>query len=512
MKIFNFFGNKKNTVSSKKRYYNRGKYNIVSGWGTNVPESTEEHRTEDEILTKDKRLRLIDLSRNLVRNSNLFCTILGQLQTNVVSTNGGKCIANFKDNELNKLIKKYFSEYTRNVEFFSGSSFNHLLKRVLREIIITGDCVLVFDDGLVEDSGKILFFEAEEICDITAEDLQRIYGSGSYQIQGKIYSPNGRWIGTTVSRSGRGQDVVSAKQAYCLKRDPNGNPLDNLWYQPENLWREGRGVSQASAAIGTIHDLENLVTSEILASKRNSQIFCWLTQQAKTEEETIPSGFDDVEGMSDDEVEEVTKEEAAQTQTISFNRAKENSIVYEALPEGIDAKQLQLQHPNSNIEVMVDFLANRCAATLGLSKSYATGNVDDGSWRANQLFSAGAILDFQKQLEQICDWVLFRYFSWLNKKGKFDISQFGDDWMKYIDWSWRKIDDLDQVAHQQAIEMGLRNCTMTLRDALGSDYLEKLDEISEDIKYCKDHNIPHPAFNMKSGGERSETQELTIEE
>ena len=40
------------------------------------------------------------------------------------------------------------------------------LKRILREYIIGGDCVLLFDDKLVEDSGKILFFEASEIVDV----------------------------------------------------------------------------------------------------------------------------------------------------------------------------------------------------------------------------------------------------------------------------------------------------------------------------------------------------------
>ena len=93
------------------------------------------------------------------------------------------------------------------------------------------------------------------------------------------------------------------------------------------------------------------------------------------------------------------KEEAEEEKVVSFNRAKENSIIYEALPEGFDAKQLQTTHPNNNVQVMVDFLANRCAASMGLSKLFATGNPEDSNWRANQLFSFPTILDFQKSLE-----------------------------------------------------------------------------------------------------------------
>ena len=73
--------------------------------------------------------------------------------------------------------------------------------------------------------------------------------------------------------------------------------------------------------------------------------------------------------------------------------------MYEKLPEGIDAKQLQMTHPNTNIEVMVDWLANRCASTLGLSRVFATGNPEDTNWRSNQLFSYPAILELQKDLE-----------------------------------------------------------------------------------------------------------------
>lgn len=87
--------------------------------------------------------------------------------------------------------------------------------------------------------------------------------------------------------------------------------------------------------------------------------------------------------MTDEEIEQAVKQENDSVQTISFNKARENSVIYEALPEGIDAKQLQTQHPNTNIEVIVDFLATRCAASLGLSKVFATGNVDETNWRAN---------------------------------------------------------------------------------------------------------------------------------
>lgn len=211
--------------------------------------------------------------------------------------------------------------------------------------------------------------------------------------------------------------AVDPSKCYYLKKDPNGNPIDNYWFHVSSNWREGRGVSQAASAISTIHQLEDLVQSELLAARRNSQIFCWLTQNEDPVPQ-MPSPFqtgltpEDIEGMTDEQVQELAKTEAEQEKTISFNRARENSIVYEALPEGFDAKQLQMTHPNQNVQTMVDWLANRCVAAMGLSKVFATGNPEDGNWRSNQLFSYPAILEFQKDLEMVCDWAFNCFVKW----------------------------------------------------------------------------------------------------
>lgn len=262
------------------RYKARGRYRVVDGTSQmTIEPSSPETRGEDQILDPSKRARLLDLTRNLVRNSSLFNTILGQLTTNVVSTCGGKVVLSLPDENANKSIRKAFYSYTRNVDFYTGDSLNHLLKRVLREYVIGGDCVLIFDDGLIEDSGKVLFFESNQIVDVPLNVVQEHYGQGAWISHGKVYSRNGRHIGTVVSKSQSGVAgvAVDPDKCYYLKKDPNANPLDNYWFHFSNNWREGRGVSQAASAIATIHQLEDLVQSELLASRRNAQIFCWLT-------------------------------------------------------------------------------------------------------------------------------------------------------------------------------------------------------------------------------------------
>lgn len=133
------------------------------------------------MLDHSKRARLLDLTRNLVRNSSLFNTILGQLTTNVVSSCGGKVLLDFDNDDLNNDLRMKFSDFTRNADFYTGDTFNKFLKRVCREYVVGGGAVLVFDNGLIEDSGKVLLFESEEIVGTTQEAIESHYGKGCYQ-------------------------------------------------------------------------------------------------------------------------------------------------------------------------------------------------------------------------------------------------------------------------------------------------------------------------------------------
>ena len=52
--------------------------------------------------------------------------------------------------------------------------------------------------------------------------------------------------------------------------------------------------------------------------------------------------------------------------------------------------------------------------------------------------------------------------------------------------------------------MKLRNMTSTLKNELGNDWKEQLKQYKTEIDYCRENGLPHPAFNMISGGERHE--------
>lgn len=224
---------------------------------------------------------------------------------------------------------------------------------------------------------------------------------------------------------------------------------------------------------------------------------------------TLPSAFDedtDFSQMTDEQIEEAAKQESHQEErVISFQKALSAGIIYEAMPEDYKMELLDTKHPNQNTQEFVKWLAGRSSAVFGLSEAFATLMPDGADFRAQQLLTQPAFLEAQKFLEQICDWALYRYVNWLAKKGKFDISKLPDDWMKYVSWSWPRMDELDPGAHEEAVRKALLNSTTTYREVLGPDWREKLLQTEEEVRWFKEHGLAHPSFSMISGGQRDES-------
>lgn len=76
--------------------------------------------------------------------------------------------------------------------------------------------------------------------------------------------------------------------------------------------------------------------------------------------------------------------------------------------------------------------------------------------------------------------------------------------MQKVDWSWPKMDELDENAHQDAVAKKLANMTGSYREILGPNWKEELETIKDEMQYCKDNGLPHPALQMISGGMREE--------
>lgn len=465
-----------------------------------------EYHDEDEILNAYGRGKLLDLARNATRNSSSFNAILKQLDLNIVGTNGGKLIADFEDAEQ---IKTAFSRWTREADFFDGLSFNSILKLILKTYVLGGDMVLMFDDGLIEDSGRLVIYEPDEIGSTTEEAIKQHFGQYARQSLGRIYNGNGRFIGAVVSRSQRGKEEFDPHKSYFLRRDPNTSWFDSLWMMPRNVFRvsQGRGISPLTSSLATILDLEDLCSFELAAAKKNAQTLAQVLQSSSpsNEDAAVPSAFDDgtdFSNMTAEEIEEAVKEEQPSEVTMTLDKVAAAGAVYQVMPENYKMEILDTKHPNSNMPDFINWLAGRAASPFGLTREFATLAPSGSDFRANQLFSKRAFEDGQKFLEGIADWVVYRWSLWASKKNIIS-KPLSLDEMQKVDWSWPKMDELDELQYQNAVEKKLRNMTGSYRDILGPDWKETLETVKNEIDWCKKNNLPHPSYSMVSGGERT---------
>ena len=508
---------KKQRVTSKLattiRNMAGARYKIVTGSDEWQRErGIAETKGEDDILDKSKRGKLLDLSRNAVRNNATFNTILKQFDLQGVGINGGKAIITFKDENFSQEVKQAFAKWTRNADFFDGLNFNTVLKLVLKTEIIGGDLVILFDDNLINDSGRILIYEPDEIGDTKEEEIEKRYGKKSYQKQGRVYTEFGQFQGVIVSRSQRGKDVFDPDSCYFLHKDPNGSCFDDLWLMPRNVFRisQGRGVTPTTSSLSTIIDLNDYVGFELAAAKKNSQTIGTITDTNEHETVVPPSPFStgeddedvDFSNMTDEQIEEVAKQvEEENQQTCSLDKIKAAGVIYQQLPDGYKLDLLDTKHPNQNAIEFVRWLASMSAAPFGLTSVYSTLKVDSSysGYMGERAMCIPVWEETQKFLENICDWILYRWSIWAIRKGIIQDKFESEDWIQNVSWQWPKQGDIDSVKEQNAINLKLRNCTGSYREIYGADWKNKLQKIAEEIEFCKEYGIPHPALQTVSG-------------
>lgn len=116
----------------------------------------------------------------------------------------------------------------------------------------------------------------------------------------------------------------------------------------------------------------------------------------------------------------------------------------------------------------------------------------------------------QKDLEQVLDWVFNCFVNWAVKKSMVK-SYVAEDFMDYVSWEWKGIDDLSPVTHQQGIKLALENNTTTYKELLGNNWKDKLSQVAYEHKWMTEHGICHPSEKLISGGQSAQSEQQVEE-
>jgi len=470
------------SISSVLRRFSKG-YDVVKEPFTRQRrEAYIERGGENKQLTTADRNRIINLHRDMLRNSPESVTQDQQVRVNVVGTVGGKLHANFTGApDVAKAVMRYFNKrWALHAEFTYGVHFNELLKAVLTAVATNGNLILVFDDGILtggKGSGRIRGFEGDEIANVPQDEFERRFPKSYTQSEGFVYNESGVFCGAFVSTSQRGRKCFDPSLGFItLRFDPYDSDTVPNWIAIGDMRRfnQGRSVPAATSALTTLIDLHEARGSETQAAKLNAQMVGQILSTDENDVGSAGSGAFDAPGGGNDS-QQPTGEEV---RTYTLKNLKTVGAKLDEAPPGKKIELFDTKRPNSNFPAFAEYLQGVQGGTRGLARVYATLKVQNSytGYRGEQKITEQSFKELQKRLErEVCDWTARLVIDRAVKLGLV-AATLPDFWWESIAWTWPRMPEVSEKEYQQGIQQALKNGTTSLHRLLAPGEYEALRE------------------------------------
>ena len=458
---------------------------------------------EDKQLPARARLRLTNLQRDMMRNSPTRVMQDQQRRVNVVGHVGGKMYASFpaEFSAAADEVMAYFNKvWFPRAEFTFRKDFNWLLKTLLTATDVSGNVILVFDDGILtggNGTGRIRAFEADEIANVPR--LEDYFPKGYEQSSGLVYNKLGMFCGAFVSTRQRGRTVFDPESGIVkLKCDPFADEPAQNWILLSAMSRfnQGRGISPLTGALTTMVDQYETSQNEALASKWNSKLVGQVLHESGSGGggSTTPSAFMDEKLAG--------KGGGVDVKRIVLEKLKAIGIGYQDMPEGLRMELFDTKRPNARLPDYLDFLSGLVGGSRGLTRVFATLKAQTSytAFRGEQIMAEQMFRDDRKDLERdVCDWIARCVISRAVRMGLVS-STLPDGWENMIAWTWPKMIEVSEKEAQSALQLKMQNGMTSLTRELGPGEFEKvMAERAAEKKLFDEAGLIYPGEASASG-------------
>lgn len=465
-----------------------------------------ERSGEDKQLSTEKRNKIINLHRDLLRNAPESVSQDQQVRVNVVGCVGGKLHISLDGAEAAaKEIMHYFNKrWARHADYTYGEHFNDVLKTVLTAQAVNGNVILVFDDGILtggNGTGRIRGFEGDEIASVPKDEFEKHFPKTCTQSEGFVYNESGIFCGAFVSTSQRGRKVFDPKAGYItLRFDPFDDETVPNWIAIADMRRfnQGRAVPPGVSALTTAIDLHETRASEAQAAKLNAQM---VGQILNTEDDGVTSGgsggafsgpaADNGDGKGDVEVREV-----------KLKNLKAIGAKIDAVPYGRKIEMFDTKRPNPNFAAYAEYMQGVTAAVRGLPRVYATLKVQNSytGYRGEQKIAEQSFMEAQKALERkVCDWAAYHAVTRAVKLGSIK-AELPRDWHEHVAWKWPQLPEVSVKDAESGRKLKLENGMTSLTRELGPGELDAIiAERKREKELFDDAGLIYPGTVTASG-------------
>jgi capsid protein len=481
-------------LSSIKQY---GKYDAVEPNRKRRTPSVET-KSEDQILDPRKRALSHNIGRDLERNFAPARGIINQFRVNVVGAEG-KIQINTPDGAA---AANWFNRvWAKECDYRDDLHWSTILQNVVAGCIREGDVLAVFDDELTpDDSGKLIHYEADQICSLSEGEFKKVngYADGWSQEGGIVRDRLGKVLGYIVTGK-RGQIVIDKIEDATFFPRSAAKLVKNPW-----RLNQGRGISAMLTAATNFQDLYEILSKELQSAKVAASIAGWTKRSdAVTDWDDPASGSQYLPENSGKDAVTTALEGANSTDPAQPNYERFESLtggMWEYLAKGDETEFAKIDRPNVHLAEFMEAVLGHAGASVGLARAYTILRADSSytSFRGDMVLSWATFYMLQKWLERdYADWVAHKAISHAIRKG---VVSLATGWESAISWKWPKTPSVDELKESTATRQKLKNGTADYSQLIGPDWRNHFDALSEQIQYGRDKNIPLSVFETTSGG------------
>lgn len=474
------------------------KYDVVE---PNRARRQPSRETKDEgcIYDMTRRLYGANLGRDLERNYSPARAIIHQMRVNVVGSLG-KIRVNLPENAGEEATRWFNEEWSKDVDFREAGDWSTLLSNVVASVLREGDCLIALDDGIIENTGKAICWESDQIAPLSEKALKESRYPDAVQDNGILRDKWGRVV-AYVTTGLRGRTQIEKLADAFLWAPGEARLVKNPW-----RLNQGRGIPALLTTAANFLDLYELLSSELQTAKRAAKQYANVKRSdAVTDWDSPATGQEYLPENSGKTQAEVAAEGAnVTTATGAPNYEKLEAFsggLVDYLQTGDEVQIPDIKHPNRDIEPFLEAVHGYGGAALGLARAYTILRADSSytAFRGDMVLSWVTFKYLQKWLERsLCDWVGIKVLTWAQKQGK--IAPLPAGWERSLSWLWPTMPEVNQVDYEAAVSQALKNGTTDYSQLLGPDYKRRLTELAKQVEMIRKLGLPLSIFETRSGG------------
>ena len=480
--------------------------------------SIERNDEDREHLNGFDRLTAVAMGRDLNRNSSKAITILNQRAALTVAE--VKAQFNSSDPDWNKAANFYFNNtFARDCYYRTPEHLAQVAEWVELAKIREGDILVVFDDFLT-GSGKLLLWEADQLVSVVAGDWeqQTLYCDNTpdgkkamFQQDGVVRDQFGKVVAYTVIRDNPADKNTRGRVTAPLA-DVTIVPAESARVVRHTV-RPGqvRGVPVLLPVSDDLADIEDMVKSELATAKTRSKIMAFVKHSAEEMERIENKAF--LKAIAERTGEDNTEDQ--QVVKRSRYRQLEEGLggIVEYCDDGDTIDIPGVDRPNLDVGTFFNFAGDNAGAALGLAQGYTRMAVA-GSYTAHRgetCLTFRHIRREQKKHEHDwLDWLAVKVVEFAIDAGKLPAGP--ESWQGSISWRMPSADVIDPQKEAAAEQQDMKNGKRNLRDIIGPDWKEKLEETAEILAFAREKGVPLSMFETVAGAAAEIGTELEEEQ